>query len=98
MTTITIPPAVLSAHRVELALWLRANGITPGDVPLHHPIRVEEGDQHTVIHYRTFVLTADGHRQLDPDNPDQAWTEPHAAPCTTPLPDLALLSLPPASQ
>lgn len=88
MTTITLPPGVLSTHREQLAAWLEANGIDSRQVPLTHPIRVEEGEGegHGVVHYRVFALTPDGRRQLDGKH--VVRSEPRAAPCTVPLPTL----------
>lgn len=85
----TISPRGLSAHREQLAAWLKANGIDPRQVPLTHPLRVEEGGgggRHGVIHYRVFSLTPDGRRQLDDKH--VVLSEPRTAPCTVPLPAL----------
>ncbi|MFH8668817.1 hypothetical protein ACH4F3_28610 [Streptomyces anulatus] len=53
--------------REEIAAWLTANGVDPGDVPLHSHINIGTGsDGAPVIRYTEF-LRRDGHRYLNDD-------------------------------
>jgi hypothetical protein len=61
-----------TAQRDELLSWLRVNGITPDDVPVHAVLAVEAGaDSAPVIRHSVYLGDAAGHRYLaDPDNSD----------------------------
>lgn len=85
-----LTPDNLSTHRVQLASWIRANGIDPRQVPLAHPLRVGEGvgEGCGVIRYRAYVRTSDGHLEQDDQDPSGARTEQRSALCTVPLPTL----------
>lgn len=85
--TLTIPPEVIEAHRPVLADWVQANGIDPRTVPLHHPIRVQEGEGGAVI-FRAFVLDEHGSLKVNPDQPDEIMAVERTMPCTVPPPDL----------
>lgn len=87
MTT-TIPPETIQAHVDVLRDWARANGLDPRDVPLDHPIRVEEGEGGTVIRYRAYVRTEHGCLTRSSDDPSHARTEARTTPCAVPLPPL----------
>ncbi|MGW7359458.1 hypothetical protein ACWGI0_23200 [Streptomyces sp. NPDC054802] len=88
MTTITLPPGVLSAHREQLAAWIKANGIDPAEVPLTHPLRGEAGEgQARATHHRGFIRTPDGRTQFA-EGGTVVRTEQRTAPCTVPLPTL----------
>ncbi|GFH34304.1 hypothetical protein SCWH03_05180 [Streptomyces pacificus] len=88
MSGLTIPPEVIPLHLPELRAWVEANGLDPHDLPMCHPIRVEEGEGGAVIRYRAFVRDADGRKQVDPGNPDEVWTEERTVPCAVPPPRL----------
>lgn len=92
----TFSPYLIRRHRRQLCDWVQANGIDPDHIPDHHPIRVEEGKGGPVIHYRAYILTDDGAKQLDPDRPDEALTEDRTTPCTVPPPDLSAAAQPDA--
>ncbi len=62
--------------------WLLANGIDPRDVPTSTDLTiVTEPDGQRTIHYHRFVRTADGNPQVNPEQPDEVWTEKATAPC-----------------
>lgn len=80
-------------ERLALCEWLTANGIPIDSVPIDSEFAiVDEPDDQRLIHYTEFVLTADGHKQIDPETPDTAWKRPTSAPCTVEPP--AWLNLP----
>jgi hypothetical protein len=68
-------------ERVALCRWLTANGIDPNVVPLHTSLSIDEVDGSRVIRYEEFVLTEDGRKQVDPENPELAWRRTVTAPC-----------------
>lgn len=65
--------------------WFKANGIDPKQVALE-PFSIERDGDDAIIRYRAFVLTGDGHKQVDPDDRNQAWTEERITPLLEPLP------------
>jgi hypothetical protein len=67
------PRLVETGQREELCEWLRANGINPDCVPIHNEISVETSANSTgLIQYTAYLLTADGHKYLDPETDDAA--------------------------
>ena len=66
--------------------WFRANGIDPNVVALE-PFSIErDNDGSEIIRYRAFVLTVDGHKQVDLNDRHQAWIEESTTPLLKPLP------------
>lgn len=63
--------------RQELQAWLRANGIDPGDVPVHEDITIEPltlgGDR--AIRHTVYLRNADGAKYLDEATGDAAQEE-----------------------
>jgi hypothetical protein len=50
--------------------WVRANGIDPDVVPQDRDLIVEDDpDGGRRIRYHAYVLTDDGHKQVDPERP-----------------------------
>jgi hypothetical protein len=86
---VTFSPYLIRRHREELNGWLEANGLNAGVIPDHHPIRVEQEQDGTVIRYQAYVLDGDGEPQLDRASSDDALTEERTAPCTVPPPSLS---------
>jgi hypothetical protein len=69
-------------ERLALCEWLTANGIDYNTVPLESTFAiVEEPAGQRLIHYIEFVITHDGHAQVDPEDPDTAWKRPASVPC-----------------
>lgn len=80
MSIRVIEPRELAAHREELCDWLKANGLEPRDITSAKPIIIEQHDAGLYdVWYYAFVLTADGAKQVDPHEPDQAWTKLRSA-------------------
>ncbi|MFJ6730041.1 hypothetical protein ACIQPQ_34595 [Streptomyces sp. NPDC091281] len=52
--------------------WLRANGITPSDVPLDSDIVIEDSAYGIVIRYTSFRRNEQGNLYVDPENPEYA--------------------------
>jgi hypothetical protein len=75
-----LPPPT-EEERVALAEWLTANDVNPETVPLHSRLSVLEDNGAKVIHYEEYVLTDDGHKQIDPEDNDYAWVRNATAPC-----------------
>ncbi|GAX57266.1 hypothetical protein [Streptomyces olivochromogenes] len=71
-------PRPAEEERVALCEWLTANGIDPNTVPLHSELSIVDG----VIRFEQYILTDDGHKQVDPEHRDTAWTRNATAPCT----------------
>ena len=69
-------------ERIALCEWLTANGIDPKTVPLHSSFSVLEDAGAKVIHYQECVLTADGRKQVDPEDNESVWIRDATAPCT----------------
>jgi hypothetical protein len=69
-------------ERVALAEWFTANGIAPNTVPLHTTLSIVTTDGARSIHYQEFVLTSDGHKQVDPNDDQSEWVRDATAPCT----------------
>ena len=65
-------------------LWLRANRIAPGDVPVHSELVIEDSAFGMLIRYEAYRTNEHGRKYVDPD-PDRPPTEPRTA----------LLQLPP---
>jgi hypothetical protein len=76
----------IEEERVALCKWLTANGIDPNAVPLHTNLSIDTVDGDLVIRYEEFVLTEDGRKQVDPEDPTSAWRRPATAPCIQPPP------------
>lgn len=65
-----------------LCLWLTANDVDLNTVPVDTDLSIETGtDGRRVIHFEEFILTDDGHKQVDPEDSTQAWTRQATAPC-----------------
>lgn len=64
-------------ERAAIAEWLTANGINPQVVSSRDEVSIRDG----LIHFQQFVLTDDGHKQVDPGNRHEAWTKAVSAPC-----------------
>ncbi|MER7155433.1 hypothetical protein [Streptomyces lydicus] len=79
-------PDDIAEYREALCEWIKVNGLDPKAVS-DRWISVEEHDGRRVIRYRAFKHTPDGRRLVDPDDPDQAWTEERTAPLLTDLPE-----------
>lgn len=79
-------------ERVALAEWMTANGVDPTTVPLESTFAItDEPDGQRLIHYIEFVLTSDGHKQVDPEHRGEVWTRAASAPCTVePAPELRI--------
>jgi hypothetical protein len=75
-------PYPTEQQRLALCEWLNANGINPNSVPLESSFAITEDNGQRVIHYTEFVLTADGHKQVDPEDNTTAWRRKATAPCT----------------
>jgi hypothetical protein len=69
-------------ERLALAEWMTANGVDPESVPLESAFTIVDEPGGRLIHYTEFVLTDDGHKQADPERPDEVWKRPATAPCT----------------
>jgi hypothetical protein len=68
--------------RVAMAQWLAANGIDPNTVPVHsYFVITDEPDGQRLIRYTEYVLTGDGKKQVDPQDPDEAWIQTATAAC-----------------
>lgn len=80
-------------ERLAICAWLTANGIDPHTVPLsEHKLRIVTENGHRAIHYTEFVLTDDGHKQVDPDDPDTALVRDTSRPCLVdPPPTLRIM-------
>ncbi|MEU8907012.1 hypothetical protein [Streptomyces mirabilis] len=52
--------------------WCRLNGINPNDVPVASEMVIEDSAYGLVIRYEAYLTTADGHRYVDPSDPDRA--------------------------
>lgn len=75
-------PWPTEGERLAICEWLTANGIDPGTVPLNdHKLRIVAQDGQRAIHYTEYVLTDDGHIQVDPEDPDNAWVRDTSRPC-----------------
>ncbi|MGW1001757.1 hypothetical protein [Streptomyces sp. NPDC002520] len=59
--------------------WLRLNGIDPHDVPLDSELVIEDSAYGMVIRHEAYLTTDDGHKYIDPDNPDRAATDDRTA-------------------
>lgn len=69
-------------QRVAFCEWLAANGVDVGTVPIDSDFSiVEEADGQRLIHYIEFVVTDDGHKQVDPEDWRIEWKRPATAPC-----------------
>lgn len=75
-----VPPD--EERRVALCEWLTANGIDPNTVPLHSSFSVLEDTGVKTIRYQECVLTADGRKQVDPEDNESVWIRDATAPCT----------------
>lgn len=87
-TAVTFSPYIIRRYREELSAWAQANGLNSDVIPDDHPIRVEEGEGGSVIHYRAYVLDEDGGAQPDRIELGELLTEERTAPCTVPPPSL----------
>lgn len=85
---VTFSPYLIRRHRSRLAEWVKANGLNPNDIPLTHPIRVEDGDDGPVIRYVAYARTEEDVQQADSIHSDEVPTVERTAPCTVPPPDL----------
>lgn len=94
VNAVIFSPHLIRRHRARLCEWAKANGLDPDTIPDTHPIRVEDGEDGTVIRYRAFVLTDDRHKQVDPTDPNEVLTEERTAPCTVPPPNLGATAQP----
>lgn len=69
-------------ERMALCEWLTANGIDPTHVPIDSAFAIDDQtDGKRLIRYVEYVLTADGHKQVDPEHPESSWKRPASAPC-----------------
>lgn len=69
-------------RRVAMCEWLTANGINPNHVPADSAFRIATGRSgQRTIHYTGYVTTADGNKQVDPEDRNRAWREERTAPC-----------------
>lgn len=74
-------------ERVALCEWFIANGIDPKTVPLHTTLSIAPADDgRQMIRYEEYVLTKDGRKQVDPEDPTSEWRRPATAPCIQPPP------------
>lgn len=65
----------LDANREAICEWLTANHIDPRHVdPAWISIEIYAGQ--TLIRWKGIKRTLDGRALVDPDNPNQHWTEP----------------------
>lgn len=73
----TWPVVACSERRAELQEWLRANGIDPGDVPVHEDITIEPltFDGGRAIRFTALLRNADGCKYLDEATGDAAREE-----------------------
>lgn len=79
-------------ERAVLAEWMTANGVDPATVPLESTFAITDEPAGRLIHYIEFVLTSDGHKQVDPDHRDEVWTRTASVPCTVePAPELRIM-------
>ncbi|WP_200302225.1 hypothetical protein [Streptomyces adelaidensis] len=73
----TWPVVACSERLPELRDWLRANGIDPGDVPVHEDITIEPltlgGDR--AIRFTAHLRNADGCKYLDEATGEAAQEE-----------------------
>ncbi|MGW1814225.1 hypothetical protein ACWCQM_11765 [Streptomyces sp. NPDC002125] len=75
-------PDIEATQIIAVRAWLLANDIDPRNVPTSTDLTVvTEPDGQRTIHYHRFVLTPEGRRQIDPDRPNEVWTEKVTAPC-----------------
>lgn len=69
--------------RTAMCEWLTANNINIMSVPIDSPFAIaEEPDGQRLIRYTEYVLTDDGRKQIDPEDPELAWLRSASAPCT----------------
>lgn len=60
----------------KLQAWLREHEIEPNGVSVHDPVSIlTEADGTQLIEYTVFLLTADGHRYVDPNDRTRAASE-----------------------
>lgn len=69
-------------ERIAICEWLTANGIDPKSVPLtDHKLRIVTENDQRAIHYTEYVLTDDGRKQIDPEDPEAVWMRDTSRPC-----------------
>ncbi|MEU8682908.1 hypothetical protein [Streptomyces sp. NPDC048611] len=75
-------PTIAGTPRQQhLCDWLAANGIDPNEVPVHSLLAVETlPDERRIIRYAVYLRNEDGHRYVDPDDPNQAAREERTTP------------------
>lgn len=78
------PDITVNGQREELCAWLRANGITPEDVPISAEISIEPltlGGGRAIRH-TVYLRDADGRKYLD-ETGDEAAQEERLVPLVT---------------
>ncbi|MEU1327199.1 hypothetical protein [Streptomyces microflavus] len=68
----TWPYLLGTPRNTKLQAWVREHGIDPKDVALDPISIVTDPDGTQLIEYTEFLRNADGHRYVDPDQPNQA--------------------------
>ncbi|PBC72304.1 MULTISPECIES: hypothetical protein [unclassified Streptomyces] len=78
----TIWPTIAETpRRQQLCDWLTANGIDYQNVAVPDPLTVETvPDGQRIIRHTVYLLTDDGYRYTDPNDPNQAAREERTAP------------------
>lgn len=77
----TWPTIAGTPRQQKLCDWLAANGIDYNEVPVDTPLTVETiSCAQRIIRYTVYLRTADGHRYVDPNDPNQAACEERTAP------------------
>ncbi|MFE7780347.1 hypothetical protein [Streptomyces nigrescens] len=80
------PTIAGTPRQQQLCDWLddngiNDNGINDNDVTVHDPLTVETlPDGQRIIRYTVYLRNEDGHRYVDPDDPDQAAREERTVP------------------
>ncbi|MEU7435669.1 hypothetical protein AB0B07_33250 [Streptomyces sioyaensis] len=75
------PTIAGTPRQQQLCDWLTANGIDDNEVTVHDPLTVETlPDGQRIIRHTVYLRDADGHRYVDPNDPNQAAREERTAP------------------
>jgi hypothetical protein len=79
----------LERHRETINDWLRRNFIDPELVAMRW-ISIERNGSFPFIRYHRHKVDAEGCKMVDPDHPNETWTEVAEQPMIAQLPDLPI--------